>query len=142
MTSDQPQHPADTESALPAYPRPSPAPGDEGPALLGPPRSASAETDGPAVAAMVLGLLCCLGPVGIVLGTVALARIARTGRRGKGMAITGIVAGTLWSVAVVAGALLSPVDDPPPRPTGPAPTGPSQAVPAPTGPAPVAVRHP
>lgn len=67
-------------------------------------------TDGMATAAMVcsiaglLGALCGFGGiaglVGLILGSVSLGRIKRTGARGRGMAITGIVVG---AVAIVAG---------------------------------------
>ncbi|MEW2071110.1 DUF4190 domain-containing protein [Streptomyces sp. NPDC007346] len=51
-----------------------------------------------AVASLVLSLLVCLAPVGLVLGVVALVRIPRNGKRGKGLA----VAGTSVGGAVVA----------------------------------------
>ncbi|MFE2290244.1 DUF4190 domain-containing protein [Streptomyces sp. NPDC059452] len=51
---------------------------------------------------LVLSLLICLAPVGLVLGIVALVRIPRNGKRGKGLAI----AGTSVGGAVVALSLL------------------------------------
>jgi hypothetical protein len=48
---------------------------------------------GLAVASLVLSLLVCLAPVGLVLGIVALVRIPRNGRRGKGLAIAGTAVG-------------------------------------------------
>ncbi|MFF3252840.1 DUF4190 domain-containing protein [Actinacidiphila glaucinigra] len=75
------------------YPAPPPAP----------PRPA---LDGFAVAALVAGLLCGLPVVGVVLGAVALSRIKRTGDRGKGLAVTGLVLsalGTLYLAVMAAG---------------------------------------
>ncbi|MFJ1592961.1 DUF4190 domain-containing protein [Kitasatospora albolonga] len=57
---------------------------------------------GLAVASLVLSLLIFLAPVGLILGVIALVRIPRTGRRGKGLAI----AGTAVGGAVVALSLL------------------------------------
>ncbi|MGW3243091.1 DUF4190 domain-containing protein [Streptomyces sp. NPDC001070] len=62
--------------------------------------------NGPAVAALVFGLLCMVPVVGVVLGTIALVQIKRTGARGKGMAVTGLVlsaVGTLIFALVLAG---------------------------------------
>jgi hypothetical protein len=57
-------------------------------------------TNGMAIAALVCGIcgfLCYVpGIVGIILGIIALNDINRTGRRGKGMAIAGIVCGGAW----------------------------------------------
>jgi uncharacterized membrane protein len=44
--------------------------------------------------ASVVGLLCGIGSIiGIVLGTVSLNQIKRTGQQGRGLAIAGIVVG-------------------------------------------------
>jgi hypothetical protein len=61
-----------------------------------------------AIASFVLGLLGIVGIsaiLGIALGIVALRRIGRTFQRGKGLAIAGIVLGSVWLVlaAAVAG---------------------------------------
>ncbi|WRZ48758.1 DUF4190 domain-containing protein [Streptomyces sp. NBC_01314] len=58
-----------------AYPAPLPAP----------------PVNGPAIAALVLGVLCFLPGVGLLLGIVALVQIRKKGERGKGMAVAGIV---------------------------------------------------
>ena len=62
-------------------------------------------TNGMAIAAMVCGIcgfLCLIpGLVGIVLGIVSLPQIKRSGQGGRGMAIAGIVMGTLWIVALI-----------------------------------------
>jgi hypothetical protein len=56
-----------------------------------------------AVAALVFGILPMFGGLlGIGLGIGALARIRRSGRAGRGMAIAGIVLGALWLVVLVA----------------------------------------
>jgi hypothetical protein len=62
-------------------------------------------TNGMAIAAMVCGIcgfLCLLpGLVGIILGIVSLPQIKRTQQSGRGMAITGIVVGSLWILAFI-----------------------------------------
>ena len=67
-----------------------------------PPRSGA---NGMAIAAMVCGLcgfLCLVpGVVGIILGIVSLPQIKRSQQSGRGMAITGIVVGSLWIVLFV-----------------------------------------
>lgn len=79
-----------------------------GPPGYGPPGGPppTQATSGLAVAALVSGIL--LGPVGVVLGIVALRRIKRTREGGRGLAIAGIVVGalsTILSVVVVIFAL-------------------------------------
>ncbi|MER5490985.1 DUF4190 domain-containing protein [Streptomyces sp. NPDC002490] len=60
--------------------------------------------NGFAIAALVLGILC-VPLVGLVFGVLALLRIHRTGERGKGMAIWGVVLSggslVLWGLAVL-----------------------------------------
>jgi hypothetical protein len=68
-------------------------------------------TSGMAIAAFVLGLLgfaLVSGILGIVLGSVALSQIRRTGQRGKGLAIAGIVLGGGW-LAILALAVLGTI---------------------------------
>lgn len=104
----------------PAQPQPYPgAPGQFPPNAYGyppysygypnpqPPRG----TNGMAIAALVLGIcgFFFVTPiVGLVLGIVSLTVVNRTGQRGKGMAISGIVLSSLWialfaTIIVVAG---------------------------------------
>ncbi|MFI1934750.1 DUF4190 domain-containing protein [Streptomyces sp. NPDC020330] len=64
---------------------------------------APAPLSGFAVASLVLSLLICLAPLGLVLGIVALVRISRSGERGKGLAVAGTAVG---GVVVVLTALL------------------------------------
>jgi putative regulator of septum formation/uncharacterized protein DUF4190 len=54
--------------------------------------------DGFAVASLISGLLGLI-PLAVIFGPVALARIARTGARGRALAITGLALGGTWAVA-------------------------------------------
>lgn len=57
---------------------------------------------GLAVASLVLSLLICLAPLGLVLGVVALVRIPGNGKRGKGLAVAGTaVGGAVVAVSVL-----------------------------------------
>jgi hypothetical protein len=49
------------------------------------------------IASLATGLVGCLSIVGLVLGIVALVRIRRTGERGRGLTVGGIVAFAIWS---------------------------------------------
>ncbi|WP_408896285.1 DUF4190 domain-containing protein [Nocardioides sp. R1-1] len=77
------------------------------------------KTDGISIAALVTSLLCCLAPVGVILGFVGLSRTKGGQRKGRGLAIAGIVIGLLMSItsAVVGAAVfifaesLVPLDD-------------------------------
>ncbi|GLW69386.1 hypothetical protein Kpho02_16850 [Kitasatospora phosalacinea] len=64
-----------------------------------PPRSPA--TNGLAIAALVVSFLCYLGILGIGLGIAALVQIKRTGERGRGMAVSAVVIGTVWLVLLV-----------------------------------------
>ncbi|MFH9366542.1 DUF4190 domain-containing protein [Streptomyces anulatus] len=97
-----PPSPASPASAPPAPPAPDPDPDPArsyGSLGLGGPQP---PLSGLAVASLVLSLLVCLAPLGLVLGIVALVRISGNGKRGKGLA----VAGTAVGGAVVALATL------------------------------------
>ncbi|MBC3843523.1 DUF4190 domain-containing protein [Streptacidiphilus sp. 4-A2] len=72
-------------------------PGQNWAVPLSGPRPSDGQTNGQAIAAFVLGLLG-VAPVSVVLGIVALVRIARTRQRGKGLAIAGLVLSGLWTV--------------------------------------------
>ncbi|MFD3451218.1 DUF4190 domain-containing protein [Streptomyces sp. NPDC058691] len=81
------------DSPSPSYPQVTPA--------------ARPPLNGLAVAALVFGLVCVVPVVGIVLGSIALTQIGRTGERGKGMAVTGLVLSTVstlvFAVVLVSG---------------------------------------
>ncbi|MFF7210146.1 DUF4190 domain-containing protein [Streptomyces sp. NPDC008238] len=71
-----------------------------------PPVARRAPLNGLAVAALVTGLLCLPPVAGVVLGSIALVQIRRTGAHGRGMAVTGLVlsaVGTLLCAFVLAG---------------------------------------
>ncbi|MEU0590459.1 DUF4190 domain-containing protein [Streptomyces ardesiacus] len=96
-----------------------PPPGPQGPYPQGPyapppwghpygPHPRQAPVNGLAVAAFVLGVLCCVPAVGLVLGLIALARIRKRGERGKGFAVAGSVLSSvglvLWVLVFSTGA--------------------------------------
>ncbi len=61
-------------------------------------------TNGLAIASLVsgvLGFLCLTAIAAVVLGVVALGQIRRTGKKGKGLAIAGIVLGVLWLLGAI-----------------------------------------
>ncbi|MBD0745264.1 DUF4190 domain-containing protein [Streptomyces sp. CBMA152] len=60
-----------------------------------------ARTSGLAVASLVTGIVCCVPPLGAVLGGVALGHIRKKGLRGKGMAVTGVVLSSVSTVLAV-----------------------------------------
>ncbi|GGP51962.1 DUF4190 domain-containing protein [Streptomyces melanogenes] len=60
-----------------------------------------ARTSGLAIASLVTGIVCCVPPLGLVLGAIALGRIRKHGQRGKGMAITGVVLSAISTVLAV-----------------------------------------
>ena len=72
------------------------------------PYNSPAPVNGVAIAALVLGILCCVPALGLLLGLVALRQIRRTGERGRGMAVTGAVLSglglVLWVAVPVGGA--------------------------------------
>ena len=59
-------------------------------------------TDGVSIAALITSLLCCLAPVGVVLGLVGLSRTRGGRRKGRGLAISAIVVGVLMSIVSAA----------------------------------------
>ena len=62
-------------------------------------------TNGLAIAALccgIAGLMPAAAIVGVVLGFVALRQLRRVVQNGRGMAITGIVLGSLWLAAIIA----------------------------------------
>ncbi len=49
------------------------------------------QVNGLSVASLVLGIVCCLPPLGMIFGFIALAQIRKKGERGRGMAIAGTI---------------------------------------------------
>ncbi|MCH0566300.1 MULTISPECIES: DUF4190 domain-containing protein [unclassified Streptomyces] len=97
----------------PAAPGPHQAPGPYGPpyqpwAQGYSPVNRPAPVNGVAIAALVLGLLCCVPGLGLVLGVIALVQIRRRGERGTAMAVTGAVLSAiglaLWAAVLATGA--------------------------------------
>lgn len=80
-----------TPSADPAQPAPAP--------YLPPPVDYAGRTNVVAIVALVLGFLFPLG--GIIAGAVALAQVKRTGEKGRGLAIGGIVVGSLATLLLI-----------------------------------------
>ncbi|MEU7022717.1 DUF4190 domain-containing protein [Streptomyces sp. NPDC046203] len=81
----------------------SPMPGPYGPygtgaVPYGMPPAPQPSTSGLAVASLVSGIVCCLPPLGLVLGLIALPRIKKRQQRGKGLAVTGIVLSAVSSL--------------------------------------------
>ncbi len=64
-----------------------------------PPRT----TNGLAIGSLVSGIVCCLPPLGLVLGLVALPQIRKRGQSGKGLAIAGIVLSAISCLLLVVG---------------------------------------
>ncbi|GAA4803623.1 DUF4190 domain-containing protein [Nocardioides caeni] len=58
------------------------------------------KTDGISIAALVLSFLCCLAPIGVILGIVGISRTKGGQRKGRGLAIAAIVVGILMSILV------------------------------------------
>ncbi|MCX4964475.1 septum formation family protein [Streptomyces sp. NBC_00654] len=76
----------------PSYPRP---PSPQGPYGSWQQPVPQQPLSGLAVTSLVLSLLVCLAPLGLIAGIVALVRIPRNGRRGKGLAVAGVVVGAV-----------------------------------------------
>ncbi|MFJ8308572.1 MULTISPECIES: DUF4190 domain-containing protein [unclassified Streptomyces] len=56
---------------------------------------------GLAIGSLIAGVLCCIPPLGLVLGAVALGQIKKKGQRGKGMAIAGVVLSAISTLLLV-----------------------------------------
>ena len=71
------------------------------PAPYGPPvTTVPSGTNGLAIAALVTGILG-MNLLAWIFGGIGLSQIKKTGQNGRGMALTGIVLGIVWSVLVV-----------------------------------------
>ena len=64
-----------------------------------------------AILTFIFGLFAFI-PVAIVLGIIALTKIARTGDKGKGLAIAGMALAGLWVAGIVAAATLADPSEP------------------------------
>lgn len=93
-----------------SYPQPGsyPPPGygqpGFGPGGYGGPGYPPPSNNGLSIAALVCGIcgfLCVTGILGVIFGFVGLNQIKRTGQRGRGMAIAGIVCGLAWLTLIV-----------------------------------------
>jgi hypothetical protein len=93
-------------SPVPAGGYPSPSGGyPVPPPMAQGPRPQRDDTNGLAIAALIIslvGIACGGALLGIIFGIIALVQIRRSGQRGRGMAITGIVLGALQAVAIIA----------------------------------------
>ncbi|MER8039525.1 DUF4190 domain-containing protein [Streptomyces hydrogenans] len=81
------------------------------PGPYGPYGRPAATTDGLAIGSLVSGIVCCLPPLGLVLGIFSLRRIKRTGQGGKGLAVAGIVLSTISTLLVVLGLITGQIQD-------------------------------
>ncbi|MEU9863332.1 DUF4190 domain-containing protein [Streptomyces sp. NPDC047971] len=75
-------------------------------AALGPgpgPYGAPPTTNGLAIASLVSGIVCCVPPLGLVFGLIALPQIKKRNQTGKGLAISGIVLSSLSCLLMVVG---------------------------------------
>ncbi|MFK0194665.1 DUF4190 domain-containing protein [Kitasatospora sp. NPDC090308] len=87
------------------------------------PQQRSLYTNGLAIASLVVSFLCFFGTAAVIMGPIALRQIKRTGERGRGLAVSAIVIGSIWAVlfavVLVANALdpASGQDDGDGRPT-------------------------
>lgn len=59
-------------------------------------------TDGISIAAFVCALTCCAGPVGVGLGIAGIVRTKGGRRRGRWAAVTGLVVGSIATLAMIA----------------------------------------
>ncbi|MFE0648776.1 DUF4190 domain-containing protein [Streptomyces sp. NPDC059534] len=97
----QPGWPAPGPYTSPGMPyTPYGPPGMPGVGPYGPPRRT---TNGLAVGSLVSGVVCCLPPLGLVLGLMALPQIRKRDQAGKGLAIAGIALSALSCLLLVVG---------------------------------------
>ncbi|RNL75462.1 DUF4190 domain-containing protein [Nocardioides marmorisolisilvae] len=90
-----------------------PAPGAPWPQYGSPyeqPQAPKSGTNGFAIAALIFGIIpiCFLG---LIFGIVALVQTGKSGQKGKGLAIAGIVLNVIWLVAGVTIAVVSSLDN-------------------------------
>ncbi|KQX13761.1 hypothetical protein ASC82_07430 [Streptomyces sp. Root431] len=89
-------------------------PGAPGAPAIGPYGQPKRSTNGFAVASLVSGIVCCLPPLGLVLGLIALPQIKKKNQAGKGLAIAGVilsvVSSLLLTIGLVTGGIGSAID--------------------------------
>ncbi|MFD0151368.1 DUF4190 domain-containing protein [Streptomyces sp. NPDC055721] len=89
-------------------------PGAPGAPGIGPYGQPKRSTNGLAVASLVSGIVCCLPPLGLILGLIALPQIKKKDQAGKGLAVAGIilsvVSSLLLTIGLVTGGIGSAVD--------------------------------
>ncbi|TIC87943.1 DUF4190 domain-containing protein [Nocardioides sp. GY 10113] len=66
-----------------------------------------APTDAVSITSFVLGVLCCTGPIGLVLGFIGLSRTKDGKRKGRWAAITGLVLSAIGTVALIVVVILA-----------------------------------
>ncbi|MFF5974195.1 DUF4190 domain-containing protein [Streptomyces sp. NPDC012769] len=102
--SQGPYTPPGPYAAPGPYTSPPPGPyGPYGPGGPGPYGAPRQSTNGLAVASLVSGIVCCLPPLGLVFGLIALPQIRKKQQKGKGMAISGIVLSSLACLVMALG---------------------------------------
>ncbi|MFF4184804.1 DUF4190 domain-containing protein [Streptomyces sp. NPDC001691] len=83
---------------------PGPYPGQPvngGPWYPYPPAPQRPPVSGLAIGSLVTGIVCCVPPLGLLLGALALGQIKKKGQRGKGMAVTGVVLSTISTLLLI-----------------------------------------
>ncbi|MFE5485866.1 DUF4190 domain-containing protein [Streptomyces sp. NPDC056527] len=102
--------PSNPMGAVPPAAGPYAAPGPYGPyapygpgAAPGPYGAPPPTTNGLAIASLVSGIVCCIPPLGLIFGLIALPQIKRKNQTGKGLAIAGVVLSSLSCLLMVLG---------------------------------------
>ncbi|MFI6285237.1 DUF4190 domain-containing protein [Streptomyces sp. NPDC051018] len=67
--------------------------------------------NGFSIASLVSGIVCCLPPLGLVLGLVAFSQIKKKNQRGKGLAVAGTVLSAIATLLVTVGLLSGAAGD-------------------------------
>ncbi|RSS55323.1 DUF4190 domain-containing protein [Streptomyces sp. WAC01280] len=78
-------------------------PGAPGVPGIGPYGQPKRSTNGFAVASLVSGIVCCLPPLGLILGLIALPQIKKKDQAGKGLAIAGVILSVVSSLLLTLG---------------------------------------
>lgn len=68
-------------------------------------------TNGMAIASLVSGIVCCLPPLGLIFGLIALPQIKKKQQTGKGFAVTGIVLSSLSCLLILVGLVTGGIGD-------------------------------